>query len=226
MSETINILTGLDLDRIALVKAGANLKRRFTVTKSVNDQGETVMDAKELEVVQKKLVDQAAELSEVQKNNEIMKTANEELKKSLAAVASENELIKKALKETNDARELDQWVSKAKTELSHFPGQSAEDLGKMLKSLNDVNPEMAKIQFSAMKTTSDTMKSSPILKEAGKDNASPASCNALEEIVKLADGIVAKDSKISKSSAFVQVCKDKPGLYKQYLAENPKQDGK
>jgi len=225
-------LSNLHVVEISLVDKGANLRKPFPVSKAKGNpsiKGDGTMEANDVkfEEVQKQLVSQTSELIEVRKANEANKAALESVQKSFDALTKENVEINKALKASNDARDLDQWVSKAKIELSHFPGKNAEDLGRMLKTLNDVSPEMGKVQFEAMKSVSEAMKGSSVLKEAGKDNASDTTGSALYEIGKISEGLVAKNTAgLTKSQAFVQTIRANPTLYQHYLNENPKQCGK
>lgn len=142
----------------------------------------------------------------------------------LSAVKKEAADNAAALKAERDARELQSWTEKARSELSHFPGKSAEEMGKVLKSLHDVNPELAKSQFEQMKTASETIKKSALLAEAGA--AVPgASGSAWDQIEKMANAMVEKseDPRMNKARAISDVMKARPDLYQRYLEEHPDQ---
>lgn len=142
----------------------------------------------------------------------------------LAAVKKEAADNAAALKAERDARELQSWTEKARSDLSHFPGKSAEDLGKVLKSLHDINPELAKEQFDQMKVASETIKKSALLAEAGA--AIPgASGSAWDQIEKMANAMVEKseDPRMNKARAISEVMKARPDLYQRYLEEHPDQ---
>ena len=144
----------------------------------------------------------------------------EELKKT-------NEQIAKDLSDAKDERELASWMAKAEKECSHFPGKSVEEMAKMLKSLNDVNPGMAQAQFESMKAASDALKTSTLLKESGAGGGSVGGGDAWSQIEKLAEGLVEKsdDLDLTKEKAVNRVLESDRGqaLYKQYLEENPQQ---
>lgn len=159
-----------------------------------------------------------------------MTTAIEVQKEALDALKAENERISKELKEERDRREENDWTEKAKTDLSHFPGKTSVELGKILKSLNDVNPELAKTQFEAMKSASNLIKSSSAFRSEGLSVLATEEKNetsAWAQIKKLADGIVEKsvDINLTPEKAVDRVLKSERGqaLYKKYLEEHPEQ---
>lgn len=86
----------------------------------------------------------------------------------MEALKAQNEQITKALRAETDARKLMEWTAKAEQELSHYPGKSAKELGLMLKTAEDKDPEFAKQQFEVLKSASVAFAASPILKEAGR----------------------------------------------------------
>ena len=144
----------------------------------------------------------------------------------LTAVKKEAADATAALKTERDARELQGWVEKARNELSHFPGKSAEDLGRVLKSLHDVNPELAKEQFEQMKTASETIKKSALISEAGTfGSAGNGAGSAWDQIQKMADAMIQKseDVHMTKAKAVSKVMELRPDLYQRYLEEHPQQ---
>lgn len=152
----------------------------------------------------------------------ILKQQNDEL----TAVKKQAEESAAALKTERDARELQGWVEKARNELSHFPGKSAEDLGRVLKALHDVNPDLAKEQFEQMKTASETIKKSALISEAGTfGSAGNGAGSAWDQIQKMADSMIQKseDPRFSKEKALSKVMELRPDLYQRYLEEHPQQ---
>lgn len=145
----------------------------------------------------------------------------------LAELKTKNEKIEKDLNDAKAERELAAWIAKAEKECSHFPGKSVEDMGKMLKALNDADPELAKAQFESMKQASEALKTSALLKESGAGGAQAGGGDAWSQIEKLADGLVEKsdDINFTKEKAVNRVLESERGqtLYKQYLEENPSQ---
>ncbi len=190
-------------------KKPAFLKGKKTVKK--NEDGE------EEEPVSK---DTDALPEDVQKQfDEIQKAADEKIN----ALTERNEKIEKQLQAETDARQLAEWTEKARADLSHFPGKSIDEMGVMLKSLADLDPEMAKSQFESMKSASDAMKESEILKSAGGVGVHEAAGSSWDKIEKLADGLVEKsaDIELTKEEAIAKVLESPRGkdLYNKYNEE-------
>lgn len=140
----------------------------------------------------------------------------------IKALTENNEKITKALEDEKDARNLAGWVEKTKTELSHYPGESSEEIAKSLHEMDKVNSELATKQFTSMKAASDALKGSAILKDAGSRAGKTAAGSAWEEIEKLAAGIVEKSTdSMSKPQAITHVLNTEQGaaLYTKYEQE-------
>jgi phage-related protein len=178
--------------------------------KKETDEEEDVMETK---------VKKAEEVPEVEDKAQVI----------LKAQADQIAALTKQLEEQKDQRELETWIAKAEKDLSHFPGMSFEEMGKQLKSLSDIGPEVAQKQFDSMKAASDALKESAIFKEAGKKNTNDPG-DAWSQIVKLADGLVEKsnDVNFSQPEAIAKVLETPRGseLYTKYLEENPAQCGR
>lgn len=139
---------------------------------------------------------------------------------------AKNETIEKSLRDERDARELASWISKAQTDLGFFPGSNAEDLGRTLKALHDLDPKMAAADFESKKKISKLMEDNELLREAGRNTTGSAD-SAWAKIEKLASEIVEKsaDLAMNHSKAVNKVLETPLGqnLYKKYLDENPRQ---
>lgn len=140
------------------------------------------------------------------------------------AQKSELEAVRKSLQVETDKRLMSEWVEKTKSDLSHYPGKSTEEIAKMLKDLNDINPDMAAMQFESMKAASAAIKGGVVLKSVGsrgKENE----VTAMAQLEAVAAGLVEKstDSKMTKEQAFKRAVELRPELYAQYLDENSKQ---
>lgn len=148
---------------------------------------------------------------------------------ALDTIRNENEEIKKQLKAERDLRLEAEWTAKAENDLSHFPGKTSAELGKILKSLADVDPKLADEQFESMKAASDMIKSSALLKAEGSTN--PVSDDTSDEsafgkMKAIANGIVEKsDLEMTPEKAFAKILKSAKGaeLYNKYLDEHPAQ---
>jgi hypothetical protein len=133
-----------------------------------------------------------------------------------------------ALKIEKDKRELNEWIKKAEDGLSHYPGQSSTALGTMLKGLHDSDPELATKQFEMLKAASDAMKTSSVLKEAGRFGGDAEPSSAWAKVEKSASELVQKsaDRAFTKEKAIDLVLERNPDLYAEYLNENPAQTGR
>lgn len=165
------------------------------------------------------------------KKEESSQVEPEEIKKAkdeIAELRSKNEAVEKALKAETDKRELDEWVRKAETDLSHYPGKSSKELGEILKGLSDVNPELASAQFETMKKASDALRESNVLKEAGREFGDGPEGSTWEKVCKMADGIVEKseDLTLTREKAIAAIFERQPELYTKYLEEHPEQEGR
>jgi len=159
-----------------------------------------------------------------------VKKAVDEIRKAyddkIEALTEANVKIEKALKEERDRRELGEWVEKAKAELTFFPGKSAEEIGKSLKALNDIDPELAKSEFEEKKRISKMIGESDLLREAGSVSGG-GSDSAWAKIEKMADELIQKSSDLTmtRSKAINHVLSSPLGQtqYKRYLDEHPHQ---
>lgn len=133
--------------------------------------------------------------------------------------------IKKQLDTERDERALAGWIEKARTDLEFYPGQSAEELGGMLKSLEDHDADLAKAQFESMKKSSDLLKNSAMLSEShGGVVKSLGNGSAHDKIQKLADNLIQKsDVTYTKEQAFTKALEMNPELYAEYMTEHPAQ---
>ena len=168
------------------------------------------------------------EMSEENKNelNEkieaVQKAATEALETVKKAHALEIEELKKANQSLKDERALETWVNIAEKDLSHVPGKTSAELGKMLFDLDKLSPEVAKTQREILKAASDSVKKSAMLQSSGAP-AIDKPGSALDRMNALADGLVAKSSGMSREKAFTQIMRSNPKLYEEYLREHPQQ---
>ena len=140
----------------------------------------------------------------------------------IKTLTDNNAKITKALEDEKDARELAGWVEKAKTELSHYPGESFEESAASLHAIHKINPKLAETQFASMKKASDALKGSEIFKNKGS-KGDVAGGSAWDKIEKMAAGIVEKsaDTSVTKAQAITRVLATEEGqaLYAEYEAE-------
>ena len=76
-----------------------------------------------------------------------------------------------------------------------------------------------------MKSASDALKTSTVFKESGAKHASSGELSTMQKVEKMANGLVEKssDASFTKEKAISLVLQRNPHLYKEYLAEHPKQ---
>jgi hypothetical protein len=168
---------------------------------------------------------------DVVKKSEGVELQLEEIKKAhdaqIETLTKQNEETRKSLEEEREARRREEWVGKAKSDLTYCPGQSAEEQADMLMKLEKVDPELAKKQFEQMKATSEALEKSEIFKEAGTKFGEASEKSAWGQIEKLAAGLVEKSSDIdfTHEQAITKVLDSPRGqdLYNEYIAENPAQ---
>jgi len=158
--------------------------------------------------------------SEIRKQLDDQNKAHEQ---EIALLRDNNECITKALAVEKDARELAEWTEKSRTDLSHFPGKSTDEIAASLLAMHKLSPEVAQSQFDSMKAASAALKESQILKSSGGNAGSVATGSAWEEIEKLANGLVEKSSDVSltHADAVQRVLSSDKGavLYDRYNAE-------
>jgi hypothetical protein len=249
----MDALVDLKTFEITLCRAGKNEKKRFPIFKSkeygmdiqevvkavigTETDGEKAIDdlklsekgtaaAKAIYRIQKGFAD---ELPKADPKPEPPKAPvmAPEVEAIFKAQKDELETVKKSLKDETDKRQMAEWVEKTRTDLSHFPGKSTEEIAKMLKDLNDLNPTMAQAQFESMKAASAAIKNGAVLKSQG-GRGEPVDNSAEIQIDKLALTLVEKsaDNKLTKEQAVAKVIAQNPALYEQYLNEHSKQTGR
>lgn len=219
----------MGIGHIALVFDGAN-EKTVALEKSANqdnergDQPDPAIEerimAEENTVMKEKI--EAVEKSANAKIEAVQKAATEALETLKKAHDVEKAAQDKVIQDMKDAKALDGWVQKSTTDLSHYPGKNAAELGKMLCDLEKISPETAKTTFETMKSASDSLKASDMLKAVGS-SASGMVGSALDKINVLVDGVVAKSADVSREKAFVQIITKNPALYREYLNEHPEQ---
>jgi len=182
-------------------------KYKYPMTKALESLPEDRRD--ELEPIVKALDEAYAE--QIEKADAERKDAEERADK-----------IEKSLKEERDTRQLQEWIAKSDTDLSHYPGANAEELGAQLKKLHDVDADLAQKEFERMKAASDAIKQSDLLKEAGGNRAPTGS--AYQKIQELTKAKIQKSAgKMTEQRAEVEIMNEHPKLYEKYLEENPAQ---
>ena len=173
------------------------------------------------ESVEEEVVESADEEEELEKT-EIAKS----LKDSPANVKAEVERLWKAnreleavIKRERDERERKEYVAKASELYPNLPGMNAEELGVVLKTVNDLDKKLAGKIESVLKSANEAIASGDVFQEIGSsvEANSDSSYGRLDAIAK---------SKVDKSAgstsyhkAFTEALAENPELYTQYLNE-------
>lgn len=128
--------------------------------------------------------------------------------------------IEKSLKKERDERELQEWIAKSEKELAYYPGKSSEELGTMLKKLHDTDPEVAMQQFETMKSASESISKSSLLRNSGASVDFSRPGTVMEAVKNRAKQVIQKSEKLmSKAEAYDYIFKNDPALYEQYKKE-------
>lgn len=186
-------------------------KYGYPMAKALDGLDDDLRD--KIEPVVKALGDARAE--EIAKAEEEIQKANERA-----------EEIAKTLKVERDLRQTKEWIAKAETDLSHYPGKSSEELGAELKSLHDHDSKMAESHFETMKTASEAIKKGDLLRQVGSPGGGAAG-SAEDKLEQMAQQYVAKssDGAMTIEKARVAVQEQHPEMYDDYLDEHPEQTG-
>lgn len=156
--------------------------------------------------------------AETRKTFDEQNASIELLRKEAAADKAEVVSLKKEA-------ERKEYITKCTKEYSHVPGQSAEDMGKMLQEAYDVSKGFGEQLEKQWKETSTALKASALLKAQGMTHSPSDSSSAMGQLETIAKEFIAKDPKMSKDIAISKALEARPDLYPEYLAENPAQTG-
>lgn len=144
---------------------------------------------------------------------QLWKSNAEAVKKAEMAEAKASKLEAEAMTKS--------LIIKAEKEYSNVPG-TASDLGVLLKSLHDQDPETAVKVEALLKSADSALGQSDIFKEYGSSRSGGSTVNS--EIDGLAKEMVSKsENSLSYAQAYVKAMDAKPELYSSYLQEHPKQ---
>ena len=133
------------------------------------------------------------------------------------AVAKAKEL-EEVLKAERDERLTKEYIAKAKEEYENIPGKTSEELGKILKSLNESDAEAAKEIEEILKATNAIIAKSELFVEAGKTTQETED-DAYGKLNNMAKKL-SQDTNISYAKAFTQIMEANPDLYAEYIQGN------
>lgn len=137
-----------------------------------------------------------------------------------AATAEKLEKAEKDAKEAHDiakaerdTRVTGEWIAKAESgELRGLPGAAA-DIGPVLKSLQEAEPEaFAKFEKDVLVPAAAQLRESNLLKEAGSGGEGPPPESALAKFNEAVSELRKADTSLSNSAAKERVRKEQPDL--------------
>lgn len=157
-----------------------------------------------------------------------------ELKKAFDDQADElTELRKEAavkdarLEKIEKAAEHREYLVRCEKSYSHVPGMSASEQADTLVEAYAVSKEFGEKLEKQWTQTNESMKKSALLASQGVVNVVDGSAaGAWAQMQTLAKELVQKDANLSEAQAIDQVMKSNPELYREYLNENPAQQGR
>jgi hypothetical protein len=156
---------------------------------------------------------------------EEMRTEVQQLWKSHKEAVEKAAKLEEVLKAERDERLQKEFIAKAASEYGELKADSKE-LGVILKSLHEANPEVAAKMEEVLKSANETIKNADVFQEIGTSASGSSGGNAWSKIEQMADSLVQKSDKpLSKAAAIDFVMKQNPSLYAEYTNENPRQYG-
>jgi hypothetical protein len=148
----------------------------------------------------------------------------EEMQATVEAICKQHEAavqkaaeLEEILKAERDERLRRDFVEKAEKEFSNVPGTAVE-IGILLKSLNDLDVEVAEKVESIFKAVDAQLSNSAALEEIGSP-ASDIEVSAWNKIEKQAEELITNGAVSSKAAAISKVLEINPALYSEYLKE-------
>ena len=147
--------------------------------------------------------------------------------KSHAAMEERTASLEAVVKSLQDEKQEQHYVAKAAKDYAHLP-LGERQIGLMLKSAHDMNPEFAKGFEGLLGRMDEMVEKSAMLTTMGAVNKANEG-GAWDKLQTLANGIVQKSAEsgkdVSASQALDLVLKTEQGkaLYREYLGDNPQQ---
>lgn len=145
-----------------------------------------------------------------------MQATVEQLCKAQDAAIEKAAELEEILKAERDERLRRDFVEKAEKEYQNIPGTSVE-IGLLLKSLNDLDAEVAQKVEDIFKATNAQLGGTEILKEVGTAVAE-SEVSAWGKIEQIAGELMSANG-LSKATAISKALELNPKLYSEYLQE-------
>lgn len=156
---------------------------------------------------------------------ELGKAENETIKLLKDEVKQLGDDLKAARKEVEterDARRLSEIKESVKD--MGVPGD-LEKISKTILMTEKINPELAKDITETLKETGEAFKTSGAFLELGSSRGGEELGKAYDELIKLRNTAMEKDSNLTEQAAMRKVCRENPKLYQEYTKEHQMKGG-
>lgn len=156
---------------------------------------------------------------------ELGKAENETIKLLKDEVKQLGDDLKAARKEVEterDARRLSEIKESVKD--MGVPGD-LEKISKTILMTEKINPELAKDITETLKETGEAFKTSGAFLELGSSRGGEELGKAYDELIKLRNAAMEKDSNLTEQAAMRKVCRENPKLYQEYTKEHQMKGG-
>lgn len=240
LAEFSQVISSAFADALAFLASGTPVVNKTTKSKEGNGMpiSEEVMKGLPEEVrteivkLQEEAVKVAAlqkQLEDLQKSKEgqntapttptedpVLKGLPPQVQALIADLQKRAQTAEEIAKAEKEARITKEYVAKA-AQFTHL-GINAEELGPVLKSLAEVNPEgYAKLE-ATLKAANTAIEKSALFQEVGK-SGSGTTGGAWEKIEKKAEEIRKSDPSLTQEQAVAKVMREEPALYAEYIKE-------
>jgi len=141
------------------------------------------------------------------------------IRKELERVWKANANLEKTLKQERDEKARKEFVAKAAEDYPNLPGISPDELGLIMKTLHDLDPEVSGKMEQVLKAANTAIASGDVFSELGTGTAGGAS-SAYGRLDSIAKEKVSKGAgAISYAKSFEEALNENPDLYNNYLNE-------
>lgn len=138
------------------------------------------------------------------------------LKKRFEDLEKRNQELEDKIKKQKDESEKAEFVKKAES-LDHL-GINADEVGGIMKSIHDTNPEYAEKLEAVLKAANEQVKKGGLFAENGIDGGAGES-DIVKRVNAMADEACKKRAGLTHEKAVMEVLRDNPDMYKEYRSQ-------
>lgn len=138
------------------------------------------------------------------------------LKKRFEDLEKRNQELEDKIKKQKDEAEKAEFVKKA-AGLDHL-GINADEVGGIMKSIHDTNPECAEKLESVLKAANEQVKKGALFAENGIDGGVEES-DIVKRVNTMADEACKKSAGLTHEKAVLEVLRNNPDMYKEYCSQ-------